>query len=139
MNDFKVNDLVIIVRQPIGNHPNNHINMRGLSGYIEEINGEYAQFVELKENGCGGMGAVPLSHLKLANDDIRLQSLKLAKDERYQKVLKENLERTKRYNDKLEAAAKDAADKTGVSMRNVLRIFELHQEAIDDLHKNYGW
>src|ERR1017187_4612259 len=97
MSEFKVNDLVTIVKQPSPSQMNAHIYMVGLSGYIEEINGEYAQFHELQENGCGGMGGVPLANLKLSNDDKRLQKLKRDKDEAFEKRLQESLERTKRY------------------------------------------
>jgi hypothetical protein len=139
MTDFKINDLVIIARQPGGNHPNYYISMQGLAGYIEEINGEYAQFVELKENGCGGCGAVPLSHLKLENDNPRLQVLKKAKDDQFFRNLKESQERTKRYNDLKNSAMENACNLTGVSMRSVMLIFDICSEFESKWEESNGY
>jgi hypothetical protein len=137
MTDFKVNDLVVIVCDPKSTDINSHIRMQGMCGYIEEIVGEYAQFQELREGGeMGGAGGVKLAHLVLVNDDKRLQALKQAKDERFNKLLKESQERTKRYNSKLEEAARNASDETGVSMRSVLKIFKLHDDFLQDWEEN---
>lgn len=128
MNEFKVNDLVIIVKQPSPSQMNAHIHMVGLSGYIEEINGEYAQFHELREDGCGGIGGVPLANLQLVNDNKRLQNLKKAKDEAFEKRLQESRERTKRYQALRDKFVQQAVTVTGVSTRNVIKIFELCEE-----------
>jgi len=128
MTDFKVDDLVVIIADPKSTDINSHIRMQGMSGYIEEIDGEYAQFHELREDGLGGCGGVLLSNLRLANDNVRLQQLKKAKDERFNKLLEEGRARTKRYNDLRDAAIAEACDLTGVSMRSVIKIFEICEE-----------
>lgn len=132
MSDFAVNDLVVIVKQPNDNQPNAHIVMRGLAGYIEEIIGEYAQFVELREDGCGGSGSVPLANLKLANDDIRLQNLKLAKEQETKRMWEKHNALSKMYQDKLYAAINRAVTYTGISEGSVKKIFDICQEFVDD-------
>lgn len=136
---FKVNDLVSIVAQPNSSQMNSHIHMMGLSGYIEEIIGDYAQFVELREDGLGGLGGVPLSCLKLENDNKRLQDLKQAKEERFLKLLQESSDRTRRHNDMRDKAVDRAAKLTGVSTRNVMKIFEIYEEFNKEWDQTYGW
>ncbi len=129
MTDFKVNDLVRVVRQ--SKTVNNHIQSIGLSGYIEKITGDYAQFVELKANsynGTGGQGGVPLDCLEIANNDIRLQQLKKAKDDIYEKHYQEAMERTKKYLKERDAAISHAMDATGASAEDIERIIEIYKE-----------
>ena len=128
MNEFKVNDLVTIIAQPGSSKINSHINMRGLSGYIEEIVGEYAQFVELNEKGYGGCGGVPLSCLSLQNDNRRLQELKRIKEEKFEALLKENQERQKKYTLLLENYLTRISEKTGISIDLVKEIFKAHKD-----------
>lgn len=136
---FKINDLVSIIAQPNSSQINHYIHMVGLSGYIEEIRGDYAQFVELREDGLGGQGGVPLSCLILQNDNKRLQSLKQAKEEKFLKYNQECLDLAKRYNDKREQAVSKAAKATGVSIRNVMEIFEIYEEFDKEWNRTYGW
>ena len=129
MTDFKANDLVRVVRQ--SKTINSHIHSVGLSGYIEEIVGEYAQFVELKADsytGTGGQGGVPLDCLELANDDIRLQQLKKVKDELSDKHYQEGLERTKKYQKERAEAIALAMDATKASKKDIERIIEIYKE-----------
>jgi|ERR1019366_2584371 hypothetical protein len=89
MTDFKAGDLVRIGAPSTG--INSHIAMVGLEGYIEEIVGDNAQFMELRANGdCGGGGGVPLACLQLKNDDVRLQRFMQEKNEASAKRQKES-------------------------------------------------
>jgi hypothetical protein len=126
MTDFKVNDFVRIIRK--SKTINTHIHNVGLSGYIEEICGEFAQFVELREDGLGGQGGVPMDCLELANGDTRLQALKKAKDDKYEKLYQETKERTKRYIKERDEAISHAMAATGVSAEAIERIIEIYDE-----------
>jgi|SRR5208283_1956963 len=130
MTDFKVNDLVKVVRQ--SKTINSHIHSVGLSGYIEEIVGEYAQFVELREDGLGGQGGVPMDCLELANNDTRLQSLKKAKDAAAEKRFQESMERSNRYLKERKEVISHAMDATGASAEAIERIIEIYGEFESD-------
>lgn len=134
---FKVNDLVKIVKQ--SSSINSHIGMVGLSGFIEEIKGDYAQFMELREDGCGGCGGVPLDCLALANDDTRLQNLKKARDEYIEKIRQEGLARGKRYEKLKNQYVTQAISETGVSKSTVERIFELADKFREEWENIMGW
>ncbi len=134
---FKVNDLVRIVRQ--SSSINSHIGMVGLSGFIEEIKGDYAQFMELREDGCGGCGGVPLDCLELANDDVRLQNLKKSRDEYIEKLTKEGVERTAKYHRLRDKYVKQACEQTGVSEHDVLKIFGILDKFREEWEAIIGW
>lgn len=139
MSQFKIDDLVFVNENPKGEHLNSHINMKGMRGFIQEIKDDYAQFQQLREDGLGGCGAVPLVNLSLASDDAALQSLKLARDEKLVRLKKECDEMSKRFINKYEDAVVKASELTGVSKHYVRVIFEQHQMLIDNLDRNYGW
>lgn len=126
MTDFKINDLVRVVRQ--SKTINSHIHSVGLSGYIEDIIDEYAQFVELREDGLGSQGGVPMDCLELANDDMRLQNLKKAKDESFENIYKESVERTKRYLKERGAMIDHAMDETSTSKESIERIIKIFED-----------
>ncbi len=127
---FKANDLVRVVKQ--SSTINNHIRTVGMSGFIEEIVGDYAQFVELREDGLGGMGGVPLDCLELANDDARLQRLKKKRDEYYEKLRNEAMASSKKYKALKDKYVAEACQETGVSKQNVEKIFEIANKFEDD-------
>ena len=134
---FKVNDLVIITKQSPG--INSHIDMRGLQGFIEEIQGDVAQFQELNEKGYGGGGGgVPLDCLTLANDNPQLIAWKQAREERIAKNRKEAEERTKRFNQLKESYLQKAIE-LGVNRGTAEEIFKLSAEFESDWERNCGW
>lgn len=134
---FKANDLVRIVKQ--SSTINSHIHTMGLSGFIEEIVGDYAQFMELREDGCGGCGGVPLDCLELANDDVRLQNLKKARDEYIEKIRQEGLARSTRHQDLRRKYVEKASQETGASASDIEKIFDIALDFADDWDRNWGW
>lgn len=98
MAQFKVGDLVKIIRNPDTSQPNWHIAQIGLQGFIEEITDDYAYFIELKGGTGGGQGSVHVSNLELANDDIKLQYFKKLRDEYLNKLLVQAQLYTDKYN-----------------------------------------
>jgi hypothetical protein len=135
MTDLKVGDLVRIVAQ--SKSINSHIRMEGLSGYIEEIVGDNAQFKELREDGLGGCGGVPLTCL-VKDDSERLRQLKEKHDAYIEKFCKEAEARTARYNSMRDKYLKEACNRTGVSMQSVMTIFEIAEEFQGDWG-DHGW
>ena len=133
---FKVNDFVRVIKQ--SSATNSHIRMVGLSGFIEGIVGDYAQFVELREDGLGGMGGVPLDCLELANDDVGLQNLKKNRDEYFEKNRKEGIARTKVYQDLKRKYVEKASKETGVSASDIEKIFKIAEEFETDWDRRRG-
>ena len=115
---FKVNDLVSIIDNPDLSQSNYLINIKGMSGYIEEISGKYARFSELNASGYGSFATIPLEYLKLENDNEALQALKKAKDDAFQATLSwyENL--TKRYKVLLSQTSEIISNETGASTKS---------------------
>lgn len=123
---FKVGDLVTVVKQAPPGSVNYHIKTQGLSGYIEEINGDYAQFIELNEHGCGGMGAVLLSCLSLQNDNVSLQRLKKEKDDADAARQRQYMLRANAYTELLSKHLAKVSEETGVDPATIKKIFDAH-------------
>lgn len=126
MATFKVNDLVRIVKQT--SSINAHIPSIGLKGFIEEIVGDIAQFVELREDGLGGSGGIPLDCLQLANDDAALITLKQNRDAKMAQLIEAYKHRAEKVRKLKREYILKACDATGVSYRSVSTIFEIAQE-----------
>lgn len=68
MTDFKVNDIVRIIKKP---SVNQHIKLLGVVGYITGFSEDrkYVEFKEIEFNSfCGGMGSVDIDCLELCDD-----------------------------------------------------------------------
>ena len=138
MTEFKVNDLVSIIAQPNSSKMNSHIHMQGLSGYILEIHEGYAQFAELNEKGYGGVDGVPLSCLKLENDNKRLQEFKRIKDDKIAKLLADCNAFNEAYAKKRKIAIEQAAKEARISFEAAEAIFEASSSFEEDWEKNEG-
>lgn len=90
MTEFKVNDIVRIIKKP---SVNQHIRLEGLVGYITDFSedGKYIEFKEIEFNSfCGGMGSVDIDCIEVC-DDIRYKN---RLDEILEDIRKDNEKRT---------------------------------------------
>jgi methionine aminopeptidase len=95
----------------------------GKRGFIEQINGDGAYFIELVKGGSGGAGDIPLARLILANDDAKLQNLKIAYDKRIADITARIKEHADKYNYARYEAIKAVSLATGVEHQLVDKIF----------------
>jgi hypothetical protein len=121
---FKVNDLAIVIAQPIDcNH-----YIVGRVGFIQEIDNGNASFVALTKDGSfDGAGGVPLHCLSFYdNEDTRTRKQKY--DTNLAKVEKEVIDWGTYYKQAKDAALHKACKETGVPMHAIIRIFEICDE-----------
>lgn len=114
MTDFKVNDVVRIIKKP---SVNQHIKLVGVVGYITGFseNNKYVEFKEIEFNSfCGGMGSVDIDCIELY-DDVQYKN---------------------RFNQILEKERKDDENRAIVSTYEKLEdAFEENNKVISELEK----
>lgn len=79
MTNFKLNDVVIVTRNP----PNQIVKIKGDIGYIDEFQeatnekGEVVKYVYFKtielNSFCGGMGSIPIDYIELCDNPVYLK------------------------------------------------------------------
>lgn len=116
---MKVGDICRVVSQP----PDMIVTIVGKIGFIDEINDEYASFEALRRDGSiDGAGAVPLSCLRVETDPVWIHA-KALRDQYLAEILKEGLERTRRWQLKLT----EVAEKYSLTVKQVE---DLYQELV---------
>lgn len=114
MTEFKVNDIVRIIKKP---SVNQHIRLKGLVGYITDFSedGKYVEFKEIEFNSfCGGMGSVDIDCI-----------------EHY-----DSIEYNKRFKEILEKERKDDENRAIVSAYEELEdAFAENNKVISELEK----
>lgn len=133
---LKIGDLVRIVKQP-----KDHLirDLVGKRGYVEDMNDDYIVFHELRADGLGGCGGIPIDCIELANDDQELLGWKKVRDDRFEAARKESEERTARYEKLKQKYLKEAHNKTDVDWIAVLDIFDLALKFQDEWERTLGW
>lgn len=109
--NIQVGDICRIVQQPF----NQIVKLVGDVGFIEETLGDYANIQTLKLDGSlAGAGSVPLSCLQKETDPRWLKAKEL-RDQKFDQLMTEGLERGKRWQNKLaEVAQKNSLTKEQV-------------------------
>lgn len=95
MTNFKLNDVVIVTKNP----PNQIVKIKGDIGYIDEFQettnekGEIVKYVYFKtielNSFCGGMGSVPIDCIELCDNPVYLK--------RFQEILEHQRKEDERY------------------------------------------
>lgn len=126
---IKVGDVCRITIQP----KDLMVKILGEVGFVSEICGEkndHARFESLKLDGSsGGAGTIPLSCLQKI-DDVEWINAKAIRDEKYDKIYQECMERTRRYQVLLE----EVALKYSITTKQVE---EIYQELITFNHSQW--
>lgn len=130
---MKINDLVKVVKQP----SNQFVKILDLIGFVDDVRvvdgQEYISFMELNPNSLGGAGWIPKDCLIEINDNLQAQQLKVSFDTRKNQIISQHLIWSKKVKDIEDAAVKEACECTGVSMRNVLKIFKIYKKSESDI------
>jgi hypothetical protein len=133
---MQANDLVMVIKSP----PHFYVNIAHEVGFIEEIQErdgvKYALFYALQPGGrCSGTGSVPLDCLKVINDNTLVQSLKKEYDAVQAEHLSMAISWSNKVNSMTNKAKERAENETGVSLRNIEKIFEIHEKLINEIDR----
>lgn len=120
---MNIGDVCRVIIQPKNLLP----KIVGEVGFISEIKDDYALFDALKLDGStSGAGAVPLNCLQKVND-VEWLNAKAIRDEKFDKLFKEGMKRTRHY----QVLLKEVAAKHSITTKQVE---EIYQELITFSH-----
>ena len=112
---MKIGDICQVISQP----KTLNVCILGEFGFINDMNGDYASVETLRIDGSvKGCGSVPIVCLKKVEDPAWLKAKELH-DEHYNKILQEGLDRSRRWQAKLE----EVAEKNSLSKEKVELIY----------------
>lgn len=115
MKSLKSGDLCRIIQQP----SNQIVRLVGNVGFIEEVLDDYANIQTLKLDGSiAGVGSVPLCCLQQENDPQWVKAKEL-RDQQFNQLMIEGLERGKRWQTKLT----EVAEKNSLTKKQVEAIY----------------